>query len=73
MMKIYTVAFFVHRYIDNILMVKERLRIKSKSFFKNMSTLILVLPYPTSEYISPFLLLFFYYYQKKMSGFICYF
>lgn len=40
MMKIYTVAFFGHRYIDNILMAKERLRIKSKSFCKNMSTLI---------------------------------
>lgn len=84
MLEIYTVAFFGHRYIDNILKVEEQLedhirkllteheyvnflvgrngdfdqcvsssvlRVQ-KNFRDDNSSLILVLPYPTSEYIN---------------------
>lgn len=84
MLEIYTVAFFGHRYIDNILKVEEQLedhirkllqeheyvdflvgrngdfdqcvsssvlRVR-KNFRDDNSSLILVLPYPTSEYIN---------------------
>ena len=84
MMEIYTVAFFGHRYIDNILKVEEQLedhirkllqeheyvdflvgrngdfdqcvsssvlRVR-KNYRDDNSSLILVLPYPTSEYIN---------------------
>ena len=84
MLEIYTVAFFGHRYIDNILMVEEHLedhirkllqeheyvdflvgrngdfdqcvsssvlRVR-KNHRDDNSSLILILPYPTSEYIN---------------------
>lgn len=84
MLEIYTVAFFGHRYIDNILKVEEQLedhirkllmeheyvdflvgrngdfdqcvsssvlRVR-KSYRDDNSSLILVLPYPTSEYVN---------------------
>lgn len=84
MLEIYTVAFFGHRYIDNILKIEEQLedhirkllteheyvdflvgrngdfdqcvsssvlRVR-KNFRDDNSSLILVLPYPTSEYIN---------------------
>ena len=83
MMEIYTVAFFGHRYIDNILRIEELLEDQIRKLLKaheyvdflvgrngdfdqcvsssvlrvrknyrdDNSSLILILPYPTSEYI----------------------
>lgn len=84
MMEIYTVAFFGHRYIDNILRTEELLEDQIRKLLKeheyveflvgrngdfdqcvsssvlrvrknyrdDNSSLILILPYPTSEYIN---------------------